>query len=178
MPPGPPGLPGPWGVPPKKRSPLPWILGGGGGLVVIIVIVVVLVVTLGGGSSPQAVAQQAVDILNSGNYQGLADVSCQKDKAEIQKETQNFDPSQQLSQIPGLPDDMKNIKPKFSVNSVTKDSDSHATATIGLAWTNVPADIPPEAQAAFTKPQSFPVDVIKESGDWKLCDLGQSQQGN
>jgi hypothetical protein len=172
-PPGP-GLPGPqpgWGAGPRKRSPLPWILGGGGGLVVVLIIVVILFVTLGGGS-PQTTAQKTVDILNSGNPQGLASVACRKDQPDIQKIRQTLD----LSQNPDLPvsirRSLQNVKAQFKLLSVAKDSSSHASATISLAWTNVPSDLPPEIEIALHKTQTLPpLDVIKENGDWKVCGL-------
>lgn len=188
------GLPGPqpaWGGQPTKKSPLPWILGGGGGLVVIIIVVVILVMTLGGGGSPQATAQQAVDDFNSGNIQGMVGIVCAQDQADLQRTAQNFNPTQQLQQLlqdPAIPDDVRqalqNIKPHFALASVTKDSDSHATATITVSITGLPADLPPELQdlqQQLGQPHNFPFDVIKENGGWKVCSLGNtgsSQPGN
>lgn len=171
-PPGP-----PWGVPPRQRSPLPWILGGGAGLILVIVVVVVLVVALGGGSSPQAVAQQAVDAINTQNTQEMSGVVCAQDLANLQRAAQE---SQQLEQqLPDLPERdreaIQNMKLHATLGPVTKDSDSHATADITMTWQNVPTDL--EDQGAFSRPIDAHADVIKDNGDWKLCNLGsQSSQ--
>lgn len=166
-PPGP-----PWGAPPK-RSPLPWILGGGAGLVLVIVIAVVLVVVFG-GSSPQAVAQQAVADMNSQNTQDLTTLVCAQDQAAARQATQGL---QQLEeQLPDIPDSIRNIKPHYTLGQVIKDSDSQATTTITQTWTNVPPDLPSELRDVFTRPLDIQAQLIKEDGDWKLCNLNARNQ--
>lgn len=184
-----PGLPGPqpgWGPGPKKRSPLPWILGGGGGLVVLGIVAVVLFMVLG-GSSPDSLAKKAVDLMNNDDTNGLIAISCMKDQAGLRQDAQNTDPSQDDPTIPSdIKEALKNVKPHFTLVSVTKDNDNHSTVRISYMYLNVPAklpaDLPPDFEQTLRGTQNFPpLEVIKENGDWKLCGLGQSgpsQSGN
>jgi hypothetical protein len=165
-PPGPPGpgLPGPqaWGGPPRKKSPLPWILGSVGGVVVVIVVVVILVVTLGGGSSPQAVAQKAVDSINNQDYNGLVNVLCASEKAEAQKFQSGLNPLQGAQ----VPPDLKKVKARFTLGQVQQTSDTKATATMSVSYENVPAQY-----QRILKDSTIQAALVKESGDWKLCQI-------
>lgn len=152
------GQPGGYGIPPKKKSPLPWILGGAALLVVAVVAVFFLTSggggVLGGGGSPRSVAQKYADAIND---KKTADTSmyCEafRKKAEDQADAV---PGGVPTEIPDLPD----LKLQASVGDVTETGDT-ATAAI-----KVDADF--AGQKVST---THELELKKEGGDWKICDV-------
>lgn len=73
-----PGYPGAPGGPPKKNKALPWLLAGGGVVVVGVVVLLLFVFGVFGGSSnsPDTVAQEVADALNTQDTAKAAAISC------------------------------------------------------------------------------------------------------
>src|SRR5262245_49707036 len=95
QPPVPPGYPGgpqgyyPYGPPPRRRNPLPWVLAGLAAVVVAVTIVLVVVLTSGDSdagknhvavdrSTVRGTAQAMLDGLMNRDPYTINDVSCQK----------------------------------------------------------------------------------------------------
>ncbi len=96
------GQPGYYGQPgvPRKKSPLPWILGGGG--VVVIAIVVVLILVLSGGSdtsSPQGMSDEIARVVNERDVDGGKKLYCNPDDANK--------PSESIGDLNTIPKDFK-----------------------------------------------------------------------
>lgn len=155
MPPAGFGQPGGYGVPPGKKSPLPWILAGGGVLVVV-AIVAVFLLTLGGGvggGDARSVAQAYANAINDKKENTSLYCDAFRQKAE---DAADDLPGGMPTEIPELPD----MTFKASVGEVTESGDT-ATAKITV-------DAEFEGQKVST---SHSLELRKESGDWKICDV-------
>jgi hypothetical protein len=156
------GQPGGFGDPygaPRKKSPLPWILGGVGA-VVIIGVVVVLLLTLGGGGA-RSTAEAYVAELNKGqdsDSQGVKNLLCKADVAKIEElESKSGDiPTPEL-------EGLENIKATHTLGEVTESGDT-AQAKADVKFENVPAEM-----EGFLKDGPYTIKLVKESGDWKVC---------
>jgi hypothetical protein len=164
---GQPGFPGQM---PKKKSPLPWILGGVG-LVVVVVIVLVAVSLTGGGTSgtPQDAAKSIVAMFNSRDYTGLENATCAKLKSSVDSTVSKFDPAKN----PNVPADLKDLKLNLALNGVTSSSDTSAKASVSLHYENVPT----KYQKAL-KDRNGSMTLAKEDGSWKVCGLSTSTTGS
>ena len=168
---------GGYGQPPKKKSPLPWILGGLGGLVVIGVIIALVLVVTGGPGDPKVVAQDAVESINAKDFAALQSVSCKKERAGLQEVIDSMEGKggdvAQLKEL-GLTD--ANVK-KFvdglsfraTLGPVVDNGDNTATAKVtgemratGTVMGRDLSQMPP-----------FPLDedfkMVVEGGEWKIC---------
>src|SRR5690606_1412989 len=85
----PPGFPPTGGFPggeQPKKSPLPWIFGGVGALVVIGGVSLLIVLLGGGGTSdPESAANTALDYMKDGDLDGLASMTCEEFKGQLEK---------------------------------------------------------------------------------------------
>lgn len=175
------GFGDPYGAPPRKKSPLPWILAGGG--VAVIALVVVLVLTLGGGgnSSPQDAAESFATALSNQDYDKLRSLTCAKDQKEIDDLRKSFDPdeiSKQLDEsLEGLPPELrervqkmqeaaKNIKIVASVKNVAEKDDTHADVTIAIRLEGVPDEL----KDMMKSENEDDIPFIKEDGGWVACE--------
>ena len=68
--------------PPKKKSPLPWILGGVFGLLVIIGAVIALIVATSGPGDPRPTAEQYAQKASAKDFPGVIDMTCQKERGK------------------------------------------------------------------------------------------------
>ncbi|MEV5536130.1 hypothetical protein AB0L13_04675 [Saccharopolyspora shandongensis] len=162
---------------PKKKSPLPWILGGVGGLLVIGLVITLVIVFTGGPGDPRKVAQQGIDAINQKDFATLQTLACQKDKEEFQKiidgmegKGGDFDGLEEagLSQ-----EDIKkfidSLKFDARLGEVKDNGDNTATAkvsiTMSASGTIMGRDL--SEMPAQTEEQEFK--MVVEGGDWKLC---------
>jgi hypothetical protein len=155
QPPG--GYPG-YPQPPKKKSPLPWILGGAG-LVVVLIIVLVVVLSRGGGSSsdPKAVAQAYVNAVNSKSTSAMKDLVCPTDLAKA---------NQLATSAPKLPSGVT-VDMKATLGTVTVNGNK-ATA-------NVTLDLTINGKTSST---NAPMPLQKNSdGEWQICGLTDALNG-
>lgn len=166
---------GGYGQPPKKKSPLPWILGGVGGLVVIGAVIALVVVFTGGPGDPRPVAQQAVDMMNNKDFAGVQSLTCDKQATKIQDmvdmmegKGSQFDELKDL----GVPEAevqkmIDNLQVEFTLGEVTDNGDNTATAHF-----NGTMSIHMEVMGQQMD-QDVPInetnDLIVENGEWKLC---------
>jgi hypothetical protein len=163
------GQPGPYGpqgygYPPKKKSPLPWILAGGG--VVVVAVVVVLIITLTGGadtSSPEGVAQAAVDAFNDKDINGIKDVACGATKEAIEKALSS-------SGLDVSGDSKDSVEATAELGEVKQDGDDKATASIKFTVKSVPDDMKEYVKVGQT--EDAPLNLKKENGDWCLSSFG------
>lgn len=164
-----PGFPG-GQMPPKKKSPLPWILGGVG-LVVVVVIVLVVVSLMGGGTSgkPEDAAKSIVAMFNSRDYTGLENATCAKLKSSVDSTVGKFDPAKN----PNVPADLKDLKLNLALNGVTSSSDTSAKASVSLHYENVPAKY-----QKLIKDMNGSMTLTKEDGSWKVCGLSTSSSSS
>ncbi|HEX6361167.1 hypothetical protein [Actinophytocola sp.] len=154
-PPGPYGQPTGYGYPPRKKSPMPWLLAGGG--VVVIAVVVVLVIALTGGSdtsSPEGVAKAAVAAANDNDIDALTKLTCSGSRADV--EAQMADPSE-------LDPSLADVKVSYELGDVTTEGEDKATAKITITFENLPA----EAEG-FIRPTTVPLNLRKKDGEWCL----------
>ena len=157
-PPGGFGQPPGYGPPPPKKSPLPWILAIAGVLVVVALAAGAFVV-LGGGNDPHQVAQTVVDEMNK-----LENAKASTIEAELcssQKDTfrQEFD---------GFINGFKELKAqagdqfsaKFTLGDVKTEGDKGSFDIIVEA-----------SYQGQTNKETIPGQLVREGGDWKVCDL-------
>jgi hypothetical protein len=177
------GQPGGFGDPygaPRKKSPLPWILGGVGALVVIGV-VVVLIMTMGGGSNGTAkdAADSYVAAVNSRDFDKLTALTCTEKQAtiedikkatdpgafaaELEKELENL-PPEFKEQIEQAQEAAKNIKVNLTLDGVQEKSDTEASATISLKFTGVP-----DSMKEYVKDQTDELPLKKTDNGWVAC---------
>ncbi|GGM62529.1 hypothetical protein GCM10012275_36560 [Longimycelium tulufanense] len=160
-----PGYPG-GAVPPKKKSPLPWILGGVGVLVIgaIVLVIALFGASGGGGSDPRQVAEAFVSSVN--NKKPMDDgMVCDSYKARVKQMTEgskNLPDGISPEDKKRFEDSMKNMSMKASLGSVTTSGDT------------AKAEVNTELDMGMGKPfqTKLTLDIKKESGDWKLCGFG------
>jgi hypothetical protein len=149
--------------PPKKKSPLPWILGGGG-VMIVAVVVAVLVATLGGAGDPRPVAQELVDKMNNKDYASMSGMVCERKKAEQSQ----LDPRRQLKDMGLTEAQMKQLEESMKIHvalgAVTDHGDETATAKISgtINMTFMGQTMPPA-------PYNTDLNMIVEGGSWKVC---------
>ena len=172
--PSPYGQPG-YGPPPKKKSPLPWVLGGVGGLVVIGVIIALVLAFTGGPGDPRPVAQQAVDMMNAKDFSGVQSLTCDKSSKKLQDMVDMMEgKGSQFEELKGLgvPDAeiqklIENLEVKFALGAVTDNGDDTATAHF-----NGTMSLHVEVMGQQMN-QDVPINetnqMIVEDGEWKLC---------
>ena len=159
QPPG--GFGQPPGYPPaQKRSALPWILGGVG-LLVVIALAIGAFVLLGGsgGNDPRDVAQTVVDEMNkleNANAGTIENQLCNSQKEAFRKEFDDFvNGFKELKAQAG-----SDFTAKFSLGDVRTEGDTGSFDII--------------AEASFqgeSNKETIPAQLVREDGDWKVCDL-------
>ncbi|MCI2418464.1 DUF2076 domain-containing protein [Saccharopolyspora sp. K220] len=169
------GQPGFGAEPPKKKSPLPWILGGVGGLVVIGVVIALIVVFTGGPGDPRNTAQDLVDKMNSKDFAGLATLSCEKEKAKLQESLDQLQGKGNLEELKeiGLTEAdiqklLEGVKFNVKLGEVKDNGDETATAKISGELT-MTGEIMGQ-QLNESQPLDEEFKMIVENGDWKFCD--------
>jgi hypothetical protein len=131
------------------------------------VIGVVVLLVLGGGAaffllqggSAQSTADKLAAELNKGkdaNVSTIQSFTCKKDQSKAAEIKVN-DPGAQGEEF-------KDVKVTFSVGEVVETGDT-ASAKISLKVENVP-----EKYKDILKDDSVTLKMIKEDGDWKVCD--------
>ncbi len=147
----------PYGAPPAKNK-TPLIIGGGIALVVIIGLVLFLTLKGGGGNSPVDAVKKYVNGFKSKSYSQVKDSVCKADAADLKE-----------SDVSDQGDDPASAY-DFSYGSTTKHGDNAATVDVT------------ETKRSSKEKHTFHVNVVKESGDWKVCGTtsgtsSQSDQG-
>jgi len=176
---GQPGGFGPYG-PPRKKSPLPWVLAGGGALV--IAVVVVLLLTLGGGNgTPKDAAESFAAALSGKDYDKLRSLTCAEDRKEIDDLQKEFNPdaiSQEIEKNLGdmppefrekakqLQEAAKDIKLVATVNGVEEKDETHAEADISLKLEGVPDDL----KELMRTDRSDKIPFVKTDDGWVACE--------
>ncbi|RRO18071.1 hypothetical protein EIL87_07365 [Saccharopolyspora rhizosphaerae] len=166
---------GGYGPPPKKKSPLPWILGGVGGLVVLGAIIALVVAFTGGPGDPRPVAQQAVDMMNAKDFAGVQSITCDRASTKVQDmvdmmegKGSQFDELESM----GVPKAeiqkmVESLEVKFTLGEVTDNGDNTATAHFNGTM-SLHMDVMGQRMD-----QDVPInetnDLIVEDGEWKLC---------
>ncbi|WP_106191203.1 hypothetical protein [Umezawaea tangerina] len=133
-----------------------WVFAGVGVLVVAAIVVVVVTMT---GGSAKGTADQLAAELNKGkdaNVSTIQSFTCKKDRDKAADIKVN-DPGSQGEEF-------KDVKVTFTVGEVAETGDS-ATAKLSLKVENVP-----DKYKDFIKDDSVTLKMIKEDGDWKICD--------
>ncbi|KAA5832032.1 hypothetical protein ABT337_02730 [Saccharopolyspora hirsuta] len=161
--------------PPKKKSPLPWILGGVGGVVVIALIITLVVVFTGGPGDPRSVAQKGIDAINAKDFATLQTMACQKEKEQFQEIIDTMEgKGGELGDLKnmGMTDaDIKKmldgLKIEMTLGDVKDNGDNTANAKVtGQMTFNM------EYMGQQIN-QSQPIDeefkMVVEEGEWKLC---------
>lgn len=170
---------GGYGPPPKKKSPLPWILGGLGALVVIAV-VTTLIIGLSTGSSagdPRPVAERAVSMMNEKDFTGLKSISCEQQSAQTQQAIDLMEGKgaglEQLKEMGATEADIKQLMDSVTfdvrLEAVQRNGDERATAaiagTIGISGTFQGVDL----GSTPATPIDQKLNMVVEDGAWKLC---------
>ncbi|QIZ33727.1 hypothetical protein [Saccharopolyspora sp. ASAGF58] len=165
---------------PKKKSPLPWILGGVGGLLVIGLVIILVVVFTGGPGDPRKVAQQGVDMINSKDFAGLQPLACKKDQEDFQKMLDTFEGKSgefdELKEFGVTDSDIQKLidgmKIEMQLGEVKDNGDNTATAKI-TGNVSITADVEIMGQNVADMIPNQPIDeefkLVVEDGSWKLC---------
>ncbi|AXX29626.1 DUF4878 domain-containing protein [Actinosynnema pretiosum subsp. pretiosum] len=200
-----PGMPGQFGfdpsggLPPGKKSALPWVLGGVGVLAVVGLVVGLLVFTgddktdtasggsdqstpasssgQAGGSAETAEAEKVVDA-----YVAELEKGKSADKAKSQamicaadRPTVKAFAEQAEAVEASLPaerrEQLNSVKLDYSVENVTA-SGTTGSLTMRVKYSNVPAGVALPAESTTA------LELVKESGDWKICGLAKQLTGN
>ena len=145
--------------PPAKRSALPWILGGIGVLVVVALAVGAYFAFGDQGNDPRQVAQTVVDEMNkleNANAATIENVLCNADKETFQQEFDEFvNGFKELKEQTG-----EGFEANFTLGDVRTEGDTGSFDII--------------AEASFqgeTNKETIPAQLVREDGDWKVCDL-------
>jgi hypothetical protein len=158
-PPGGFGPPSGYGEPPQKKSRLPWILGIVGVLVVALVVAGAFVFLGGGGNDPHQVAQTVVDEMNkleNANADTIEAELCSSQKDTFRRQFNDFVSG--FKELKAQAGDQFNAK--FSLGEVKTEGDKGSFDII--------------VEATFqgkTNTETIPADLVRENGDWKVCDL-------
>ncbi|MER5393796.1 hypothetical protein [Saccharopolyspora sp. NPDC002686] len=161
--------------PPKKKSPLPWILGGVGGLLVIGLVIVLVVVFTGGPGDPRNTAQAGIDAINAKDFATLQTMACQKDKEQFQEIIDTMEgKGGQLGDLKelGMSDaDVKKmidgLKFEMTLGEVKENGDNTATAKVNGKMTfNMELM---GRQINESQPIDEEFKMVVENGEWKLC---------
>lgn len=170
---------GGYGPPPKKKSPLPWILGGLGALVVLgVVLALVIGLSVGSGAGdPRPVAERAVSMMNEKDFTGLKSISCQRRSAQTQQAIELMEGKgaglEQLKQMGATDSEIKQLMDSVTfdvrLESVQRNGDDRATATIagtiGVSGTFQGVDL----GSTPATPIDQRLSMVVEDGTWKLC---------
>jgi hypothetical protein len=121
-----------YGYPPRRRSPLPWLLTIGSVLVVGLVVTLVLVLNSGTDTgSPRGVAEGVVDAINGNDYDDLVPLSCPDYQSTMKKMVAEIDEG-----LTGA------NRMSFAAELVGVDvSDTSAVVHIRLTITSGPTDV-------------------------------------
>ncbi|MFR9728768.1 hypothetical protein ACL03H_06010 [Saccharopolyspora sp. MS10] len=133
---------------PRRRSPLPWILGGVGVLVVAGGVVGGIFL-FGGGADPgepRPVAQDLVDKVNAGDFGSLSGQLCEANRGELEQQFQQLSSGQY----------------QVRLGRVTAEGEQ-ARAELDGSYTLGGATMPVDQNIVLTV----------EDGEWKICKLGQ-----
>lgn len=175
--PSPYGQPGYGGQPPKKKSPLPWVLGGVGGLVVIGVIIALVLAFTGGPGDPKPVAQDAVDSINAKDFAALQTVSCKKERAGLQEVIDTMEGKGgdvgELKKY-GLTDaDIQKLIDgmtfQMTLGEVVDNGDDTATAKVTGEMRMTGQIMGQDLSKMPPTPLDEDFKMVVESGDWKIC---------
>ncbi|GAA3886673.1 hypothetical protein GCM10022243_59340 [Saccharothrix violaceirubra] len=173
------GFGGPYG-PPRKKSPLPWVLGGVGVLAVVVVLVVVFVFNGGGNSSPKEAADTFVAAFNAKDWDKLKSVTCAEDHSKIDDLKSKADPASMAAElekaIQEAPPEMreqfkkiaeaaKNIKTTATVTKIEETDSTHAKATVKIKLENVPDEIKGSVKSDLEEDVKF----VKKDDGWVTC---------
>lgn len=164
--PGPYGQPGGYGlppVPPKQKSPLPWILGGIGALLVVGIIAVVALVALrdgdsstSAGGSPQETAQAYANALNNSERPNRS-IYCDSFIEEAERSAEDMpDMPTELPDLSDLPD----FEFSASVGAVAENGDA-ATADVDVTTSFAGQEVKTVHK----------LQLQKQSGAWKICGI-------
>ncbi|MFI0464625.1 hypothetical protein ACH347_11140 [Saccharopolyspora sp. 5N102] len=165
---------------PKKKSPLPWILGGVGGLLVIGLVITLVIVFTGGPGDPRKVAQQGIDAINQKDFASLQPLSCKKEQEKFQEMLDTFEGKssefQDLKEF-GLTDaDIQKLidgmKIEMKLGEVKDNGDNTATAKVsGNISITADVEIMGQNVADLMPDQQIDEDMkmIVEDGSWKFC---------
>lgn len=112
--------------------------------------------------SPQGVANTLVAKLNAKDLPGVQSLTCSQYRSEIPSLLQNYDPRFSSGQDPAV----KGIGVHYTLNKVTTQSGTSATAAITESFTNLPAAIQPSIPSGHF---SANVPLRKSGTTWQLC---------
>ncbi|MEB3367146.1 Rv0361 family membrane protein [Saccharopolyspora mangrovi] len=168
---------GGYGQPPKKKSPLPWILGGVGGVVVIAVIIALVVVFTGGPGDPKPVAQDAVDSINAKDFPALQSVSCKKERAGLQEVVDTMEGKggdvAELKKY-GLTDAdvqkfIDGMTFQMTLGEVVDNGDNTATAKVTGEMRMTGQIMGQDLSQMPPTPLDEDFKMVVENGEWKIC---------
>ncbi|MBE9373533.1 hypothetical protein IQ251_03625 [Saccharopolyspora sp. HNM0983] len=156
----PPGFDGP----PKKKSPLPWILGGAGALVVVAGVVIAIVLSTGGAGDPRETAQEYTDAMNAKDFATVGQMHCQDDQDQVEQfanPAKSFEdegmPAEQAQEL------ADSLQFQLTLENVREEGGEKATASFS-------GDM---AMSFAGQEQTFPVNqersMIVEDGEWRFC---------
>ncbi|GAA2677076.1 MULTISPECIES: hypothetical protein [Actinosynnema] len=191
---GQPGFDPSGGVPPKKKSALPWVLGGVGVLAVVGVVVGLLVFTgddgndtasggsdehgtsAGGGSEKTAEAQKVVDAYvaesNKGKDADKAKAQSMICAADLPTVKAVAEQAEELeASIPAeRREKLNSLKMDYSAENVTV-SGTTGSFTMRVKYSNVPEGLTLPAESTTA------LELVEESSGWKLCGLAKQLTG-
>lgn len=149
---------------PKKKSPLPWILGGVGAVVVLAGVAIAVLLFTGGPGEPRDVAQQYTDAMNQKDFATVGQMHCQDDQSQVEQlanPAKSFEdegmPAEQAQEL------ADSLQFKLTLDDVREDGGETATAIFS-------GDM---AMSFAGQEQTFPVNqersMIVEDGEWRFC---------
>lgn len=157
---------------PKKKSPLPWILGGVGAVVVIAGVVIAALLFTGGPGDPRETAQKYAEAMNQKDFANLAQMHCQKEQGQAEE----FANPAKAFEDEGMPAEQAreladSMKFNLTLDDVREDGADKAAARFS-------GDM---AMSFAGQQQTLPVNqerpMIVEDGEWRFCGGVDVQMG-
>ena len=158
--------------PPKRKSPLPWILGGVFGLLVVIGAVIALIVATSGPGDPRPTAQLVADKMKSKDFAALLNVTCAKAQEEDKKQLSQEGLTKELEDSGASPEEAKQAADalKFDLQLVNVAETGNDTATASYKGTASIKTTMRGIPINHSEPMAFDLKMVVEGGQWKACD--------
>lgn len=143
--------------PPKKKSPLPWILGGCGCLTLLAIAAIVALFAFGGLLGPGDPEKPVATMLEA-----LKDGDCEKAKSVVQESARKNAKCDSFEQASKLINDQGEFSYDIKESKVNGDE---ATVQVHVAL---------KTDGGTTHEDDVTISLLEEDGEWRIKDLDQA----